>query len=305
MDSFVEERRMRDRDVFVSTANYLGADVNVQVGDDDPALQEAQILFLLDSGVNVLVVIPIDPDGLGKAMTEAKRRGVPVLAYDRLIRNANADLYLAFNAERAGELQAEAFLAAQGKGSVVLYNGLADDPAASAMREGILKILGPHIDAGDVTIALDYTSQQRRSEEAYAVTEALLDNGTEFNAVLAVDDMAAESVIRALSVRRRVGSVFVAGANADLAACQRIAEGTQSMTVYRPIDQIAGTAAQLAVYLTRGERVTVHNGTWDGSYRVPFYELEPMAVTADNLKETVIKDGFHLEEDVYRNVINK
>jgi D-xylose transport system substrate-binding protein len=305
MDSFVEERRARDRDAFVATAKELGASVNVQIGDEDPKIQEAQILFLLESGVDVLVVIPSDPAGLERAVAEADRRGVPILAYDRLIQSANVDLFLAFDAERAGELQAEAFLAARRAGSVVLYNGRASDPNSAAMRTGILNALAPAIERGDVSIVADYQAAERRSEEAYALVEALIDEGAEFDAILAVDDMAAEAIIRALSVRRLAGSVFVAGADADLAACQRIAEGTQSMTVYKPIDQIAATAAELAVYLARGDRVTVHNAIWDGSFRVPFYELEPVSVTAEALMGTIVKDGFHLEEDVYRNVLKR
>ncbi|HUW69491.1 MAG TPA: substrate-binding domain-containing protein [bacterium] len=303
MDSFVEERRARDRDVFVATAHDLGASVNVQIGDEDPGIQESQILFLLDAGVDVLVVIPSNPDGLGKAMAEAKRRGVPVLAYDRLIRNANADLYLGFDAERAGELQAEAFVAARRTGHIVLYDGPASDPNSVAMHRGALKVLVPLIDKGDIVITADHQASERRSEEAYAVVDGLLSSGNRFDGVLAVDDMAAEAIIRALSVRRLAGSVFVAGADADLAACQRIAEGTQSMTVYRPIDQIAAKAAELAVYLARKDRVTVHNAIWDGTYRVPFYELEPIAVDRSLLKETIVKDGFHLESDIYRNVL--
>ncbi len=305
MDSFVEERRARDRDVFVAMAKQLGATVNVQIGDEDPSIQEEQILFLLESGVDVLVVIPSDPSGLGRAVAEAKRRGVPILAYDRLIRDANVDLLLSFDAERAGELQAEAFLAARGSGGVALYNGRASDPNSAAMRAGVLKALAPAIGRGDVRVAADYDSVERRSEEAYALVETLLDEGVGFDAMLAVDDMAAEAVIRALSVRRLAGSVFVAGADADLAACQRIAEGAQSMTVYKPIDQIAAKAAELAVYLARGDRVTVHNAIWDGSYRIPFYELEPVSVTAERLMDTIVKDGFHLEEDVYRNVLKR
>ncbi len=305
MDSFVEERRARDRDVFVAMAHDLGASVNVQIGDEDPAIQESQILFLLDAGVDVLVVIPSNPDGLGRAMAEAKRRGVPVLAYDRLIRNANADLYLGFDAERAGALQAEAFIAARHTGHLVLYDGPASDPNSVAMHRGALRVLAPLIDKGDIVITADHQASERRSEEAYAVVDGLLNAGTRFDGVLAVDDMAAEAIIRALSVRRLAGSVFVAGADADLAACQRIAEGTQSMTVYRPIDQIAAKAAELAVYLARKDRVTVHNAIWDGSYRVPFYELEPIAVDRSLLKETIVKDGFHLERDVYRNVLGK
>ncbi len=303
IDSFVEERRARDRDVFVATASYLGADVIVQVGDESPELQHQQIAYLLDQGVDVLVIIPCDANELALSVAEARRRGVPVLAYDRPIMNAGADLYIGFNAERAGELQALAALARIGSGDVALYNGRRIDPDARAMHDGAMRVLEPRIASGDIRIVADYWPEELRNEEAYSMMDGFLGSGGAPDAVLAAGDMAAEAVIRALAVRRLAGIVLVAGADADLAACQRIAEGTQYMTVYKPIDRIAGTAAELAVYLARGERVTVHNAIWDGSFRVPFYEIEPTGVFADNLRETVVKDGFHLEEDVYRNVL--
>lgn len=306
MDSFVEERWLRDRDVFTATAASLGAAAIIQVAEEDERNQEAQIGFMVSQGIDALVLVAADPDYPAKMVQDLKKRGIPVILYERIVRNAGADLYLAYDAARTGELQARAIVdRIGGSGTIALYNGAADDANAAAAHEGIMKVLGPLVEAGRVRIAFDYWAKAPSSEDAFGFMERLLSSGIRPNGVIAYNDLYAEAIIRSLSLRRMAGSVAVAGADADLAACQRIAEGSQAMTVYKPIDQIAAKAAELAVYMIKHDRFTVHNAVQDGTYRVPYYELEPVPVTADRLKETVIKDGFHLEEDVYRNVLTK
>jgi D-xylose transport system substrate-binding protein len=305
MDSFVEERWTRDRDVFMATAASLGADVDLQIGEESPQTQEAQINYLLERGVDVLVLVASDPVLLSHAVQEAKRNEVPVLLYERVVRNAGASLYLAYDGERVGELQARAIVEKIGSGSIVVYNGPRNDVVAEMAHEGVMKVLTPLVSAGKIRILADYWPATTNSEEAYSFLDGLLAEGKSVEGIISANDLQAEAMIRALALRRLAGKVAVAGADADLAACQRIAEGTQEMTVYKPIDQIASKAAELAVFLSRDVRFTVHNAIYDGSYRVPYYELEPIAVNASNLRETVVKDGFHLEEDVYRNVLPK
>lgn len=301
MDSLIEERWARDRDIFISSVKTYGGNVIVQIGEENAKTQEAQLQYLIDQGVNSLVLIPNDPDLLTRAVQEAKKRGVPVLLYERLVHNGGADLYLAYDAKRIGELQAETILQKIQSGSVVIINGKRTDTIAAAIHEGILKTLDPEIKRGKINILKDYWVTTGNSEEVADVVNSLVDQNISFHAILAYNDLYAEAAIRVLTVKRLAGKVAVAGADADLAACQRIAEGTQTMTVYKPIENIAAKAAELAVYMARNERVSVHNAIFDGSYRVPYYQLEPIAVDANNLMETVIKDGFHLEEEVYRN----
>uniref|UniRef100_A0A7C3EDD9 D-xylose transporter subunit XylF n=1 Tax=Gracilinema caldarium TaxID=215591 RepID=A0A7C3EDD9_9SPIR len=301
MDSLIEERWARDRDIFISSVKTYGGSVIVQIGEESAKTQEAQLQYLIDQGVNSLVLIPNDPDLLTRAVQEAKKRGVPVLLYERLVHNGGADLYLAYDAKRIGALQAEAIVKKIQHGSVVILNGKRNDTIAAAIHEGIFEILNPVIMRGTIQVVEDHWATSGNSEETAEVISTLLDNNVRIDAILAYNDLYAEAAIRVITLKRLAGKIAVVGADADLAACQRIAEGTQTMTAYKPIETIAAKAAELAIYMARKERVTVHNAIYDGSYRVPYYQLEPIAVDASNLRETVIKDGFHLEEEVYRN----
>jgi len=302
MDSLIEERWARDRDIFISSVKSYGGSVIVQIGEENAKTQEAQLQYLIDQGVNSLVLIPNDPDLLTKAVQEAKKHGVPVLLYERIVHNGGADLYLAYDAIKVGELQAEYIVKTIKNGPVVIINGKKNDPIAASIHEGIYNILNPAIKSGTILVAEDYWVSTGNSDEVADIISDLIDKNIHFKAILAYNDLYAEAAIRVLTLKRLAKKVAVAGADADLAACQRIIEGTQTMTVYKPIETIAAKAAELAVYMARNERVTVHKAVFDGSYRVPYYQLEPIAVDATNLRQTVIKDGFHLEEEVYRNV---
>ncbi len=305
LDSIVADRWTKDRDIFTATVKELGGEVLIQIADEDRSLQERQITAMAEMPVDSLVVIASDTVYLSKAVAAARRKGIPVLSYERLVRDANSDLYLSFDYRKVGRLQAQDILDRIGTGTVALINGIASDPTSAMIREGWMQVLEPAISAGKVKLAGDFHPEGLRSEEAYAFADGLAREGLQLDAIIAANDFFAEAAIKALSVHRLAGRVAVAGADADLAACQRIAEGSQYMTVYKPIGEIAAKAAELAMYQARSERVSVHKAISDGTYRVPWYILEPVSVRAENLKETVIKDGFQLEEDVYRNVIGR
>ena len=115
------------------------------------------------------------------------------------------------------------------------------------------------------------------------------------------DNLATEAV-RALSEKRMAGNVIVTGQDAELAACQRIVEGTQTMTVYKPVDKLAKTAAEYAVKLAKGEAIDVSDTVFDGEKEVPYVKLEPVAVTKDNMDEVIIDGGFQKRDEVYLNL---
>jgi D-xylose transport system substrate-binding protein len=304
MDSFVEERWIRDRDIFISTAHRLGAEVILQIGEENPQTQEAQIYFLLEQNINVLVLIASDPVYLARAIQEVKHRNIPVLLYERMVFNAGANLYLAYDGALVGELQAKYILDQIKSGSVVIYNGVPGDTYAEAVHTGVMSVLEGPVKEGTIRIISDYWPETTNSEEAFGFMNGLLNDNRTVDGIIAVNDLQAEAIIRALAIKRLTGQAAVAGADADLAACQRIIEGTQTMTVYKPIEYIATSAAEMAVYMAKDDRFTIHNAINDGTYRVPYYKLTPIAVTAVNMDETVIRDGFHLREDVYRNVLS-
>jgi len=248
----------------------------------------------------VLVIVPNDADLLSEVVVEARSRGIKVLSYDRLVRGAGVDLYVSFDNEKVGSLMAQAVSRAVPAGDYVILNGARSDNNAMMLNRGIRSVIDAR--KGGIRVVAEIWPEAWDSEEARGEFEKLMDGGPRFDAVIAGNDMLAEAAIGVLSENRLSGMVIVAGQDADLAACQRIAEGSQYATVYKPIERLALTAAGFAVMLARGEKVAADSWIDDGKGRVPYVRLEPILVTKDLLESTVIKDGFHAAKDIYRNV---
>jgi D-xylose transport system substrate-binding protein len=155
MDTLKEERWQRDRDLFVKRAEERGAKVLVQAANSDDALQNAQAENLLTQGVQVLVVVPHNAKTTATIVESAHKMGVPVIAYDRLIRDSDLDYYISFDSQRVGELQAEYAVKHTPKGNYVLIGGAPTDNNAVLVREGQMKVLKPLIDKGDIKIVGD------------------------------------------------------------------------------------------------------------------------------------------------------
>jgi D-xylose transport system substrate-binding protein len=302
LDSLVVERWKRDVDVFTKSARDLGAEVVLEVADQDAAVQEQQVRSLLGRGIDVLVIVPNDAERLSSVVSEAKAKGVPVLSYDRLVRRAGVDLYLSFDNEKVGSLMAEAVTRAVPSGGFVVINGARSDYNAVMLNRGVHQVLDPRLVSGKSRLVGEVWPDTWDSGEARKGFEAVLARDRSIDAVIAGNDMLAEAVIRVLAENRLMGRVKVTGQDADLAACQRIAEGSQFATIYKPIDRLALKAAGFAVMLAKGEPVPTDATIDDGAGQVPYVRLEPILVTKELLKATVIKDGFHAESDVYRNV---
>ncbi|XXZ55273.1 D-xylose ABC transporter substrate-binding protein [Sorangium sp. So ce341] len=304
MDTLKEERWQRDRDLFKAKAEQLGAQVLVQSANSDDALQNSQAENLLTQGVDVLVVVPHNAKTTATIVESAHKQGVPVIAYDRLILDSDVDLYVSFDNVRVGELQAEALVKQAAKGNFVLIGGSPTDNNAKLFREGQMNILKPLIDKGDIKVVADQWAKDWQPVEALKITEnALTKNNNNVTAVVASNDGLAGAAVQALGEQKLAGKVVVSGQDAELAACQRIAAGTQSMTVYKPIKSLAEKAAELAIKMAKKEPIgektqTVNNGKKD----VPSVLIAPIAVDKSNLASTVIADGFHKVEDVYKDL---
>lgn len=302
LDSLVVERWKRDVDVFTKSARDLGAEVVLEVADQDATVQEQQVRSLLGRGIDVLVIVPNDAERLSAVVAEAKAKGVPVLSYDRLVRKAGVDLYISFDNEKVGALMAEAATRAVPAGGFVVINGARSDYNAVMLNRGVHQVLDPRLVSGKSRLVGEVWPDTWDSDEARKGLEGVLARDRSIDAVIAGNDMLAEAVIRVLAENRLMGKVKVTGQDADLAACQRIAEGSQLATIYKPIDRLALKAAGFAVMLAKGEPVPTDATIDDGAGQVPYVRLEPILVTKELLKATVIKDGFHAESDVYRNV---
>lgn len=295
-----EERWVKDRDIFMAKAKELGAEVFVQNANNDDEDQLKQVKYLLDKKIDILVIVPNDLKKASAAVEMAKKAGVKVISYDRLVLNSNVDLYISFDNVKVGKLMAEYLVKRYPKGNYLIINGATNDNNTKMIKEGYDSVLLPKVKSGDINIIGEEWSPNWMSEYAFQSTEKYIQKNYKIDAIIAGDDGLANGIIEALSEHRLAGKVAVVAQDADLAACQRIIEGTQLMTVYKPIDKLAGDVAKLAVKLAKGEKLNVNNTIYDGKYNVPYYKLEPIAVDKTNIDDTVIKDGFHSRDDVYR-----
>ncbi len=303
-DSFVIERWQRDRDVFVSMAKELGADVNVQNANGDLEEQKKQIDYFIKKDMDVIVIIGIDSEGLRDSVQKAKDAGIKVIAYDRLITDADVDLYISFDNERVGTMMAEALIdRGISGGSVLMLGGSPTDNNVSLVEGGFRKVM----EENDVTILDSTHADGWRAELAGAYVYEHMDIVSQADAIMCGNDDLASKVVRALSEKRMAGDILVVGQDADLEACQRIVEGTQAMTVYKPMEKLAQRAAECAVALAKGEEITGTDITVldNGGFQIPYVGLEPISVTEENINEVIIGSGFHLKEDVYLNVPGK
>ena len=297
-DSFIIERWQRDRDVFVSAAQELGAEVNVQNANGDLEEQLSQIAYFIEKDVDAIVIVAIDSNGLAEAVAEAHRAGIPVIAYDRLIRNANVDLYISFDNEEVGRLMGEHIREHLGEtGQVLQICGPLADNNVSLVMSGFSDAL----EGSALEIVGTEYAEGWLAETGFSAVNTYLDTGTAPDAIMCGNDSIAGQAIRALSEQRLAGSVCVVGQDADLDACQRVVEGTQCMTVYKPVERLARRAAELSVALAEGDMITSTETADDGTYVVPYERLEPVAVTKDNMDE-VITGKYHEESDIYLNV---
>ena len=304
MDSLRVERWQKDRNIFIAEAEKLGAEVIVQSADGDERRQNEQAENMITQGVDVLVVIPKDSVAAAQIVQAAHAEGIKVIAYDRLIRESSPDLYISFDNEKVGYLQAEYLLRQKPKGDYFLLGGAPTDNNAQLLRKGQMRALQAAIDSGDIRLvaAGQHWAVNWDPRDALKKAEQVLtQTNNQIDAVVASNDGTAGGVIQALEGQNLAGSVLVSGQDAELAACQRIVKGTQTMTVYKPIHLIATKAAQAAVALAKDETVTeatqtVNNGKID----VPSILLTPIQVDKMNLNEVVIKDDFHTHEAIYQ-----
>jgi D-xylose transport system substrate-binding protein len=304
MDTLKEERWQRDRDLFVAKAEELGARVLVQAANGDDALQNSQAENLLTQGVDVLLVAPHNGKTAAIIVESAHKAGVPVIAYDRLINDSDLDLYISFDNVGVGEMQANYLVQRKPSGNYVLIGGAPTDNNALLFRKGQMNVIQPLVDKGAIKIISDQWAKDWQAVEALKIMEnALTRSNNQVDAVVASNDGVAGGAIQALAEQKLAGKVLVSGQDAELAACQRIVNGTQSMTVYKPIKLLAHRAAEVAMRLARKQP---HGETTkplsNGKIDVPSILLLPVAVDKDNMAATVIADGYHKVEQVYRDV---
>lgn len=302
-ETMTVERWQRDRDIFMAKAEKLGAGVIVKDAYEDSGRQDEIGREMIDKeGVKVLVIVAYDKDALKDLVAYAHRKNVKVIAYDRIIRNADVDLYISFDNNKVGYYMGETAVKSVPKGDYVILNGAKTDNNSSMINAGYYSVLQPYISRGDIKVVGETWVDAWRDELSHKYVSSFLSMGKKADAIIAANDQLAEGAITALSENRLAGKVFVTGQDAELGACQRIVAGTQNMTVYKPISELAEGAAELAVDMATGKDIGPHTTISDGTFDINYIVYDPILVTKDNINYTVIKDGFFTKEQVYANI---
>ncbi len=305
MDTVKEERWQRDKDLVEKRAKELGMQVSVQVANGDDNLQVKQAENLLTQGVDVLIVAPHNGEIAASIVEAAHRQGVPVISYDRLIKNSDVDLYVSHQVVRIGEMQAQYLLDHINKkpANFVIVGGSPTDNNALLLHQGQMNILKPAIDRGDIKIVTDQYAKEWQASAALNIVEnALTQANNQVDAVVASNDGTARGAVQALEGQNLAGKVLVSGQDADLASLSLILQGKQTMTVYKPIQPLAYAAVDAAIKLARGEQVDATDAIDNGAKKVPSMLLVPIAVDKNNIVSTVVKDGYQTLEKICANV---
>jgi D-xylose ABC transporter substrate-binding protein len=300
MDSLEIERWNKDKALFEEKVKELGGIPVIEIAESDPEKQKQQALKLLEEDVDVLVIVPVDLEKAGEIVKIAHKNYVPVISYDRLIKNCNLDYYISTDNIGIGELQADYLAKISPKGKYALISGPTSDYNAYLLRLGWMNVLQPLIDKGDVEVVVDQFSDYWMPDEAYRILSNYMKEDTELDAIICGNDALASGAIMALKEHKKDGNVLLAGQDADIQAVRNIVAGNQTITIYKPIESLAYAAAYAAVKISDGEapsnmNITVNNG----KRLVPAILLRASVVNRQNIKMTVIQEGFIGEQDIF------
>jgi len=298
MDTLKEERWQKDRDIFVAEAEELGAKVYVQAANGSDERQMEQCLKLMDLGIDVLVIIPHSSTFSEEIVKVAHERNIPVIAYDRLV-EGDVDYYISFDNHYVGVLQANYLTETLGikRGNIVYIGGFEEDYNALQYRDGVMQVLDLY---PDINVIYDEFTVDWLPSDAKIHMEKALNKSRFIKAVICANDGMAGGAVDALAEQQR--SLPLIGQDAEIAACQRIVEGKQVMTVYKDIRLLAKEAARLALKIAKGETIHANASVSNSTKEIPSTLLSPVSVDVENMLDVIINSGFHSYRDVYRNV---
>jgi D-xylose transport system substrate-binding protein len=296
-----------DRRFLAAAFDAAGVDYTIVNAEGDAATQLTQAEQAITNGAKVILMVNLD-SGSGAAIIElARAADVKVIDYDRLtIEGPGADFYVSFDNESVGRLQGEGLVAAvEAAGletpvQVAVLNGSPTDNNATLFANGYNGVINEKFESGEWVKVDDQSVPDWDNQQALVIFEQILTaSGGDVDAAIAANDGLAGSVIAALA-NQGLPYIPVTGQDATVGGVQNVLAGRQSMTVYKAIKAEAEAAAALAIALLQGEDTadlvtgSVNNGTND----IPSVLLVPVSVTADNVAETVIADGFRTWEEI-------
>tara|TARA_R110002050_G_scaffold158246_15_gene287413 strand:- start:63557 stop:64540 length:984 start_codon:yes stop_codon:yes gene_type:complete len=300
-----QEERWKTDEAAIKAAIEAAGDTYVSTdAQSSAAKQLSDVESLMAQGVNALIILAQDTQAIIPAVTAAADEGVPVIAYDRLIED-NRAFYLTFDNVEVGRMQARAVFALQPKGNYVMIKGSPTDPNADFLRGGQQEVLQAAIDSGDIKIVDEaYTDGWLPANAQRNMEQILTANDNKVDAVVASNDGTAGGVVAALTAQGMDG-IPVSGQDGDHAALNRVANGTQTVSVWKDARELGKVAGEIAVQLAGGTAMSDIEGsaewTSPGGTTMTAMFLAPVPITKDNLA-TVVDAGWISKEDLCQGV---
>jgi len=302
MADSLQQRWLRDKDIFVDKVKALGGEIFVGFAGNDAEKQKQQAIKMIDDdGIKVLVIVPVNSVLAADIVKYAHTKKVKVIAYDRIIRDCDLDYYISFDNVQVGKMQAEGIVNLQPKGRYGVIGGSPKDYNSILLKLGQMVVLQPLIENKDIDLIYNEFSDDWSTQSGYDHTmELLKQNNDSVDAIIASNDALARGVIQALGERNLLHKVKVCGQDADLDNIKFIVQGLQTMTVYKPIKQIAERAAESAVNLCKLPDIETSTSINNTLKMVPTIILSNIqSVFKDNVEKIVISDGYWKKEQVF------
>jgi D-xylose transport system substrate-binding protein len=293
----IESQHFKDR------AEELGAEVIVDHANNNEAVQYEKALEMMEQEIDLLAIIAVNVNTAENIVKEAKARDIPVLAYNRLIPDSELEVYISGNNDQLGKDMAGFVIEKRPQGNYVIQNGDKFDRNAVELMTSIEKTLEPHIKSGRVNILYKtFVEAWDADHAAYELDQILSSAPQKVDAVIAGFDGMAVACIDVLKEYGLAGDVIITGQDAQVESCRRIVEGTQHLTMYHPLKDIAYKAAEVAIDIVNGNNLEKNydiSYTDNGLKEVPTVQISSIPVTRENIDEVLIESGFYDRSDIY------
>ncbi len=300
MDTLTNERWEKDKKLIEEKIIEFGGTCVVAIAESDPDKQLSQAKKMIEDGVEVLIVIPVDLIKAGEIVKHAHKNYIPVISYDRLIKDCNLDYYVSTDNIAIGELQADYLTKIKPQGKYGIIGGSTMDNNAFLLNLGQMNVLQPLVEKGDIEIVFNQYTKTWSLHEGYEITNNYLNSKNDgIDAIIAGNDQLAAGAISALKEHNLAGKVLIAGQDANIEAIRSIVGGNQTITIYKPIESLAFAAANAAIKIAKGTAPSNMNITqYNGKRLVPAILLKAQVVHRQNIKMTVVSEGYISEEEI-------
>lgn len=300
LHSYENERWAKDKDYLIDELTKRGADVLLEVAENDQQKQISQAQSLIDQGAQVLIVVSVNQDKAAKIVELAHEADVKVIAYDRLINGCKLDYYVTTNSTRVGELQASYLTSLKPKGKYALICGSKFDDNSMKLFLGQMHILQPFMERGDIQLVYsEFTNNWSLEEGSLHTTKILEQNSDSLTAIIAGSDAISIGVLKTLKEKGLAGKVMVAGQDCELSSIKEIISGNQTCDILKPLKEMASISADLAVAIAQNKKPKMKfTNESNGKALVKSVLLEAIVVNKTNIESTVIASGFHNAADL-------